>query len=123
MIRQGTRIARPRKSSCGGGALSNQPPQSSQITTIAVESQYELSPIALTIDVTHGGPMSLCAPGWSESRWLGVTQLIDARLPFGISLRTCVCGAMMSFFQSLPLRTYLIASNGDQMPALRSFVT
>ncbi len=42
--------------------MSNQPPQSSQMTTIAVDFQYLLSPIAFTIDVTQDGPcIAMCS--------------------------------------------------------------
>ena len=39
-----------------GATWSYQPPQSSQVMMIAVLDQYELLPIALTMDATHDGP-------------------------------------------------------------------
>src|SRR5579871_920548 len=100
MIRHGTRMPRPRKSSCGGAALSYQPPQSSQSRMIADVFQYGLSPIAFTTLATQEGPRSLWSPGWSESGLLGVTKLTDARLLLPGSVRIVVCGEMMLRFQS-----------------------
>jgi hypothetical protein len=44
---------------CGGGTWSYHPPQSSQVTMMAVFAQYELVPIALTIEATQDGPPRL----------------------------------------------------------------
>src|ERR1700678_940543 len=44
--------------------------------TMAVESQYLLSPIAFTTDVTQSGPRSVPWPSaWSDSSFVGITQL------------------------------------------------
>src|ERR1700729_353511 len=114
MTMHGTRSPRPRKSSCGGGTLSYQPPQSSQSTTIAVDCQYGLSPTALTTLLTHDGPSSLPSPVWSESEASGTTHATSGRRPDAASLRIALGGEMTFRFQSGPRRIAEIESNSDQ---------
>jgi len=42
---------------------------------IAVFAQYELLPIAFTIEATHEGPVPSVLPAWSDAWPLGITQL------------------------------------------------
>src|SRR5665213_3784271 len=102
MMMHGTRIARPSQSSCGGAASSYHPPQSSHSTTMAVDFQYLLLPMALTTAATQDGPVSLSERAWSESFQSGTTQDTAARLPFAASPRIVVWGLMTSLAQSGP---------------------
>ena len=72
---------------------------------IAVEFQYWLSPIALTMLATHDGPLSEPLPGWSESALSGTTQDICANLPLEMSVRMVVWGEITFAFHSGPWRT------------------
>src|SRR6185312_9258925 len=98
----GTRIPKPRKSSCGGEASSYQPPQSSQTITIAECCQYLLLPTALTTDATQDGPPSLSLPGWSEFCQSGMIHATLGKWSYFTSVSTCFSGVTM-FFQSGPL--------------------
>src|SRR5580692_10843823 len=97
----GTRMPSPRKSTCGGATTSDQPPQSSHTTTMAVDFQYLLFPTALTTDATHDGPVLLPLPGWSELIRSGMTHVTPAKRPALMSPSTLVSGTI-TFFQSGP---------------------
>src|SRR5216683_4711143 len=74
-----------------GATWSYQPPQSSQVMTMAVFAQYGLLPIALTMEATQDGPpVALVFPGWSELSPVGITQFTCGRLWLLISVRTWV---------------------------------
>lgn len=51
----------------GGLTWSYQPPQSSQVTKMAVEFQKGLAPMALVMPATQSGPWAVRPPpAWSE---------------------------------------------------------
>ena len=70
---------------------------------IAVLSQYCDSPIALTSEATHEGPVFAPAAGVIGVAQVGVIQLTARSFPFATSLKNCVCGEMTSLLQSGPL--------------------
>ena len=72
------------------------------MTKTTDEFQNGLSPIALTTLATHSGPVVLLAFAWSESWTSGTTQVTAASVPFGASVRICVCGETTSLCQSVP---------------------
>src|SRR5579864_5022530 len=80
----------------GGATWSYQPPQSSQVMTIAVSDQYPAPPshvvavpIAFTTEATHDGPPVFAVlPAWSEFFPSGVTQLTFGNLQFMMSFST-----------------------------------
>src|SRR5580700_8381369 len=89
------------------------------MTTIALLFQYLLSPMALTIDATHDGPLSQlhCSPGWSESSPSGVIHETAGSVPLEMFLKILVLGHTTLVPHSLLCRTALIASKPSQMPA------
>src|SRR5580704_17900226 len=100
----GTRKPKPSKSAYGGGTWSYQPPQSSQNTITADESQNLLCPTALTTLATQSGPclLPMYGAGWSELRSLGVIHVTVASLPFATSSKNRDEGHFTSCFQSGP---------------------
>ena len=64
--------------------------------------QYLLLPIALTIDDTHIGPVVDGNRAWSELSASGVTNETLRSVPFAMSLRIDVSGAISFLLQSLP---------------------
>ncbi len=61
---------------------------------IAVESQYLLVPIVLTMAATQEGPVSEPLPAWSEFVSSGMTQETLGSFPSGMSVRIVVSGEM-----------------------------
>src|ERR1700716_3837552 len=83
----GTRNPGPLRSIFGGTTWSYQPPQSSQVTKIAVSFHYWLLPVALAVDDTHAGPLSDGKRAWSEFNASGVTNETLRNVPFAMSVR------------------------------------
>ena len=61
--------------------------------------------MALTMEATQDGPpVPFTFPAWSEFAPVGMTQLTCARLPFKMSVRTCVSGMTTLLIQSEPVQ-------------------
>src|SRR5579864_2547609 len=88
----GTRNPNSYTSNCCGGTWSYKPPQSSQVTKIAVFCQYGELPMALTTEATQLGPLPSVCDGWSDSNDVGITHETAGKVPFAMSLSTAVFG-------------------------------
>src|SRR6266436_542518 len=76
-------------STCGGGTWSYQPPQSSQVSTIAVLDQVR-PPMEFTMEATHEGPEPSLLRAWSDCLPSGITQLTCGSWSLAMSVSTWV---------------------------------
>ena len=74
---------------------------------MAVCGQYELSPTALTTEATHEGRFATFARVIGVG-FAGAHPAYRSQIPLPGSVKILVCGAMMSLYQSGPLRTYCV---------------